>query len=296
MDTKIYGSDKDIEEFYKYFSKRYDNNVMHYEAILLGDDAALKFALEHQEELFKGLPMVFFGINNYDLALMAQTNPFMTGFYELDYFADTFSDALTLFPENENLYAICDNSPAGKTDLENFLSFKGRYPDYNFTPIITSELTPAEIIKALNDIPENSILFYMTCYDDIYGERHSLYEAASMILNNVKAPVFRNYAEGREFGVLGGTYMDFSIQTRNAAEIVSDVLNNGKDISTYELSLYTPSITQYNYMELMKYGLSENLLPKDTVYINKPESLVEVYRNMRPVAILILLSMLSFMG
>ena len=296
MDTKIYGTDQDIEEFYKYFSKRYNNDVMHYEAILLGDDAALKFALEHQEELFKGLPMVFFGINSLDLAMQAEANPMMTGFYELDYFADTFEEAITLFPEKKKLYAICDTSPAGKTDLEKFLSYRGRYPEYDFHAIISTELELTAILEALKKVPEDAIFFFMTCYDDRNGERHSLFETTSLIVNNVKAPIFRPYAEGREYGVLGGTYMDFSVQTRNAAEIIAEVLNNGADISTYELSLYTPSITQYNYMVLKQYGLSENLLPRDTIYIDKPESFVEVYKNMLPVAVLIVVSMLSFMG
>ena len=47
-----------------------------YDAIILGDDPALEFAMEYQEELFSGIPMVFMGVNDAGLAKEAVENPF----------------------------------------------------------------------------------------------------------------------------------------------------------------------------------------------------------------------------
>ena len=58
MDTKSYGTPNDKLVFYEFFKNRL-RKAPEYEAILLGDDDALEFALTYQEELFEGIPMVF---------------------------------------------------------------------------------------------------------------------------------------------------------------------------------------------------------------------------------------------
>ena len=85
MDAKKYASKHDIQVFHDFLKDRLRPGE--YEAVILGDDNALLFGLEYQDELFKDLPMVFFGINDFDLAHQAAKNHFITGFYEETYFA-----------------------------------------------------------------------------------------------------------------------------------------------------------------------------------------------------------------
>ena len=112
--------------FYSFMKKRLAN-INRYEAILLGDDAALEFALEHQNELFPNLPMVFFGINNYSLAVEAAKNPLITGLYENDYLEETLNLAMALFPERKTLIGLHDQSVAGKIDIDTFCPFEDKY-------------------------------------------------------------------------------------------------------------------------------------------------------------------------
>ncbi len=294
MDTKLHSTKEDVQDFYEFFKKRFKSNYIGYEAVLLADDDALQFAMDNQEELFKELPMVFYGINNLDLAVQAAQNPYMTGFFELDYLDDTLKAATALFPDRKNLVAIHDESTAGANDIRRFYSYQEYMTDYKFTDINVEYLNRFGITNMVRRIPDDSIVFYMTCYDDAFGNRHSFYDTTSIIVNNTNAPIFRNYAEGRELGVLGGTYMDFTAQTQAAANIISDILNNGADIKSYELSLHTPSITEYNYKLLTKFGLSESQLPVGTIFVHKPVTLFELYRNMLPVAVLITCSLILF--
>ncbi|ETP71349.1 hypothetical protein UYO_2711 [Lachnospiraceae bacterium JC7] len=225
MDTKNFRSDDDLKEFYHFFKQRYDRNNKGFEGILLGDDDALTFAIDHQKELFDGLPMVFFGINDLGLAHKAERNPYITGFYENNFLNQTFLTAISLFPDYKNLIAIHDDSIAGKADMEQFYAIKNEYPEYSFDDIDTSLLTKREVIETLRVIPSDTILFYMTCYNDSLGYVHSLYDTTSTIVNSTDVPIFRNYSDGRDAGVLGGTYMDFYTQAKDAAHIMSDVIN-----------------------------------------------------------------------
>ncbi len=294
MDTKNFRTEEDIKDFYHFFKQRYGSNKQGYEAVLLGDDDALVFALKHQKELFDNLPMVFFGVNDLGLAVEAQQNPYITGFYELNYLHQTMITAMDLFPESKKLVAVHDESPAGIADNEQFYEMARQYKDYTFDDIDFQAITERELVERLRILPPDTLLFYMTCYNDVNGKVHSVYDSTNLIIDNTDVPVFRNYAEGRDAGVLGGTYMDFYEQSKQAAHVISEVLNENEDIDTYSLSMYTPGITEFNYPLMKKYGISEKQLPKDTVYFGKPVTFYELYKNMLPIVFLMATSLLSF--
>ena len=294
MDTKNFRTEEDIKEFYHFFKQRYEGNKQGYEAVLLGDDDALVFALKHQKELFDNLPMVFFGVNDLGLAVEAQQNPYITGFYELNYLHQTMLTAMDLFPESKNLVAVHDESPAGIADNEQFYEMARQFKDYTFDDIDFQAITEREMVERLRILPSDTLLFYMTCYNDVNGKVHSVYDSTNLIIDNTDVPVFRNYAEGRDAGVLGGTYMDFYEQSKQAAHVISEVLNENEDIDSYSLSMYTPGITEFNYPLMKKYGISEKQLPKDTVYYGKPVTFYELYKNMLPIVLLMATSLLSF--
>jgi hypothetical protein len=81
MDTKRFSSEEDL----RLFSEMLQNKLQKlpkYDTVILGDDAALTFALNHRQKLFAGIPMVFLGINNLSLAQLAGNDPSITGIVE----------------------------------------------------------------------------------------------------------------------------------------------------------------------------------------------------------------------
>ncbi|MCR5557873.1 MAG: bifunctional diguanylate cyclase/phosphodiesterase [Butyrivibrio sp.] len=293
MDTKNYGTYGDTLHFYTFLKERLKKN-RGYEAVLLGDDDALLFALEHQEELFKDYPMVYFGINDIDLAKTAAKNPMMTGFYEKDYLKECIETAIATLPDRKTFVALHDDSAAGREDEDIFYSYDQKYPDHKFIDINTSKITEKQLIEALEELPEDSVLFYMTCYLDVEGKTYSVLDRTNTVVTYAKVPIFRNYSGGRDQGVLGGTYMDFKAQCREAAQIIYEVLSEDADISQYPLDVDTPSVTSYNYKLMQKYGIDEKLLPDDTQYIDKPVSIIGYYSDIIPVAVLIITALLMF--
>lgn len=293
MDTKNYGTQKDMEDFHDFLKERLKKD-RGYEAVLIGDDDALLFALKYQDELFKDYPMVFFGINDMELAKEAAKNPMITGFYEKDYLKDCIEMTIATLPDKKTLVALHDNSAAGKADEEIFYSYADKYPDYTFEDINSAEITEQELIEKLKALSDDTVLFYMTCYSDSLGNTYSMLDRTNTVVKYAQVPIMRNYYGGRDLGVLGGTYMDFQSQCRDAALIIHDVLENGADISTYPLDTDTPSKTSYNYKLLKKYKINEKLLPKGTEYIDKSIGFIEYYRGIIPVAIVIVIGLVLF--
>lgn len=81
MDTKRFSSEADLQLFYQILHNKL-SKLPPYDAVILGDDAALLFALQYQDSLFQNTPMVFLGINNMELARTAGHSPFITGIVE----------------------------------------------------------------------------------------------------------------------------------------------------------------------------------------------------------------------
>ena len=188
MDTKNYGTQKDMEDFHDFLKERLKKD-RGYEAVLIGDDDALLFALKYQDELFKDYPMVFFGINDMELAKEAAKNPMITGFYEKDYLKDCIEMTIATLPDKKTLVALHDNSAAGKADEEIFYSYAENYPDYTFEDINSAEITEQELIEKLKALSDDTVLFYMTCYSDSLGNTYSMLDRTNTVVKYAQVPI-----------------------------------------------------------------------------------------------------------
>ena len=267
------------------------SNLHKYEAILLGDDAALTFALKYQDELFQRIPMVYFGINDYKLALEASKNPYMVGCYENDYLEETMNLAIKLFPQRKTLVALHDKTTTGMSDISVFWSFRDKFSDYAFVDLDTTLLTQTDLISLLESLPKDSILFYMNCYSDKAGDNHSILSRTSTIVRYANVPIFRNFVGGENMGVLGGVHMDIEEHSRLAAEMVVSILN-GKDLAKIPFLEKTQSETTFDYHLMKKYNLDFNLLPEDTIFINKPVSFFGYYSSILPTAFMLFITLI----
>ena len=100
-----------------------------YDVIIVGDDAALRFAMEHLDDLFAGIPVIFEGINSAELAMEAAQSPLVTGVMEILSFEKNIELAKTFYPNPENK-AVYDRNfkvykNLYKANKENFAILNG---------------------------------------------------------------------------------------------------------------------------------------------------------------------------
>lgn len=278
MDTKNYGSEEDIEQFYRFFRERFSNATQNYDGVIAGNDAALKFALDHQEEFFSGLPIIFYGVKNIELAEIAAENSKITGFTEETYLNNTFDMAIQLLPQATKIIAIYDDTDLGQEEKNIFYSFKSKYPDFVFSGINTSECTRIEFAEKLEELGGDVILIYLTAFQDADSNLYSIPESLLTILGHSHIPVFRNFPEGQGSGILGGTEMNYSEQCRMAGVLMSEVLN-GRNISEIPLNKNTSGIIIYDYNMMKKFNLDVGLLPPETILLNQPINVFKEYKE-----------------
>lgn len=282
-----------VDMFYSFMKKRL-SDPKKYEAILIGDDAALEFALKYQAELFPKIPVIFFGINDYELALKASHNPMMSGFYENDYLEETINLAKALFPERKTFIGLHDQSVAGKVDLNTFWALRDKYKDCSFVDLDASLLSQTDLIFLLAELPKDSILFYMNCYSDKNHNVYSMLSRTGTVVRSASVPIFRNYVGGEGMGVLGGIHMDVEEQCVKAGEMLSDVLAKGVRPEK-PLVDYTVSRTSFDYTLMKNYNLDFSILPKDTIFFNMPESFISHYGKILPSVIMLFITLVVFL-
>ena len=138
MDTKRFPDEESQKVFYEGLKYRLQR-VAPYDVVILGDDAALNFAVKYRDELFSGIPLVFEGINNTDYAIELAKDPLITGVLEQLSFEKNINFARTLYPNARRVVSILDNSVTGEAERKSFYKNAENYPDLDFSEINTSE-------------------------------------------------------------------------------------------------------------------------------------------------------------
>ncbi len=289
MDVKKHPEESDLDDFREFFKNRY-GDCSAYEVVITADDDALHFMLDNRDELKVKVPIVFFGINDYDFAVKAVKEPGVTGYFEGDFVNETVDLANSLFPNASGYVAMHDESAAGIADVNGFYQAAALYPKKRFSELNTAEMTDKELKAKLENITQGNILLFMTSYADSEGNTYSLENRTDSIIKHCHVPVFRNYMGSEGSGIFGGVSLNMQAQAYEAGQTAIEIMN-GADPSVFPLGTQTESRTWVDWNVMEKYGISESQIPAGAVFVNRPESFLEKYRNILPVAVVILLAL-----
>lgn len=266
MDTKRFPDEESLNIFYESLKYRLER-LEPYDVIILGDDAALNFAMKYRDELFYRIPIVFEGINNEDYAIEVSKDPLITGVLEKLSFEKNINFALTLYPNATQVISILDNSVTGEAERKSFYKNAEAFPDLTFTEINTSELTTEELIDAFSSIDENSILIYIVMTEDASGQKYTSQQSIHLVSQYSSVPALRMVSGGIGDGLLGGNIVSMELSGKIAAEIATEIAN-GKSPATYDLIIDSPNIYCIDEAVMRKYNLDLSLIPEDAVVIN----------------------------
>lgn len=266
MDTKRVDDETSARQFYEGLKYRM-SEVEPYDVIILGDDAALIFAMEYREELFAETPLVFEGINNDELALQAAEDPLITGIIEKLSVEKNIDFARTLIPDAKKVIAILDDTVTGEAERKRFFSYQDKYPELEFSEIDASKYSTLELKQQLRQVEEDSILIYVVMTEDADGKQYSNKEAVKMVTTISRVPVFRMLEAGIGEGILGGNVVSMYKSGEIAANIAMDIIH-GKKSSEIGVIVESPNIYCVDQMVMEEYGLSMALIPEGTQIVN----------------------------
>ena len=277
MDTRNYPAEGNLQNVYESLLYKYRNKDA-FDAIILADDAALKFGLRYRDTLFKGSPMVFMCINDFDRARGAMNYHDVTGNIEDFDLRGTIEVAAKLLPKADSVVAIYDDTDTGLGDFKQLKEIEADFPDYSFQYINTSMLYTDELVQQLENIGQDSIVLFMDAFENADGSIYTIEESVKFIAEHCPVPVFRASVGGLGVGLAGGHYFDYEAAGEKAARTVIDILN-GASADTMPVDYENISHYAFDFDVLKKHGLNTAVLPKDTEFINEPLSYYRQYEK-----------------
>lgn len=288
MDTKRLPDEESIRVFYEGLAYRM-SHVEPYDALIVGDDAALQFAVEHRYDIFDGMPIIFEGVNDVEYAAELSKDPLITGVVEALSVQKNIDFALTLYPDADTVVAILDDSVTGQAERRSFYNNAGLYPNLTFSEINCSELTTDQLISALSSLSDNTILIYIVMTEDASGRQYNSHQSVDMISTYATVPALRMVSGGIGEGLLGGNVVSMELSGKIAAEMAVDIVH-GKDPAGYNVVIDSPNIYCIDEAVMRKFGLDLKLIPKDAEIINHTPTFLEQYHVIIiPIGIVILL-------
>lgn len=277
MDTKRVNDETSSQQFYEGLKYRL-SKVAPYDVVILGDDAALLFAVEHQEDLFAGIPLVFEGVNDIDLALELSEDPMITGVVEKLSVEKNIEFGQILYPNATRVVAILDDSITGQAERKSFYSHADKYPNLTFDEIDTSSLTTEELKQAISQVGEDSILIYIVMTEDASGKQYTNEESVKLIAENANVPAMRMVEGGIGQGLLGGNVVSMHLSGEIAAKLAMDIIN-GTPSGDLAVVADSPNVYCVDELVMKKFDLSMDLVPEGAEIVNHQPGFWERYKE-----------------
>lgn len=277
MDTKRVDTEKATELFKEGLAYRL-SMVKPYDAVIIGDDAALLFAMENQEELFPETPIIFEGVNSEELAKTAVKNSYITGVLEKLSVESNIELGLRVNPEATKVVAILDDSLTGVTERKRFYEAQESYPELEFSEINASELSTTMLKRALSNVSKDTILIYVVMTGDADGKQYTNAEAIRLLNIYADVPVIRMVEGGIGEGLLGGNIASMRKSGELAAQLAVEAINGAKRVGANKI-LDSPNIYCVDATVMKKYQLDFEVLPEGTEIINYEASFWEQNRE-----------------
>ena len=202
-------------------------------------NTALQFALEHRDELFPDVPIVFADVDHREVE-GKEMPPNVTGIWMAWDDQRTLELALQLQPKTREVVCV-----AG-TGLEEqpWNNEARKVLDGFATRVSTRWLEKLPLQAVLDEVarlPLDSVVLYIPMLRDGAGESVSPFEVARQLAEASRVPVYGLSRPQLEQGIIGGALQDFSEIGSEAAALAFRVLGGGEAAVAIGARPWSPS-------------------------------------------------------
>lgn len=272
MDTKRRHDPAYLQQLFELYKNKYADSPP--DLVLADEEDAYTFLLQHHDQLFPAVPVVFIGVN-YVAGIAQPPHPDFTGVLEDYQLNRTIDLALRLYPGTEELVIINDNvtsaGVANQRILEPVLPEYAKKVNVRFI----SNVTLGELGESVASLRSGSVVLLLTFNQDRTGRAVSYDESIAAIRENCSVPVYGVWDFYLGKGIVGGMMTTGEIQGRIAGQMAQDILN-GRNISDIPVVVSHPDVGIFDYLELKRFGIDQADLPAGSLVINQPRSTIEL--------------------
>lgn len=293
MDTKKVATPLYLDKLFELYKEKFKDRE--FDLIVVVDNNALEFVTRYHEQLFKNLPVVFLGINNFDEAMIYKNSmrSFTTGVVEEVDIKKNIDLILKIHPDLEKLIVINDRSKTGyamKRDIFQVL------PEYNnrFEVDYIDNMNIEDIKTRIKVLPKKSAILWVLLFKDKAGKYFTHKESLRQIREVSPRPIYGLWDFYLGEGIVGGVLTSATAQAYSALRKVDKILK-GADPKNVPILMKSPNKYMFDYNELQEYNIK---VPGNIpVYeeINRPFSFYREYKHLVWVVVSILSAIIAIL-
>ncbi len=254
------------ENIYNLTKKRI-NSIKGLDAVIVSSDDPLEFVIKYRNELFKYIPIVFFGVENQELIKDALNYNLVSGVRTVVSLDDNIELVRKIHKNVKNIYIVSDY----EEDFYNqsVLHDKTKYTnkDLNIDYIATSNIKVNDFKEKIIDKlgADDAIIKINTSkFKDISIDDSKVYNA---VFNpKQKIPVYSTVEDSLDYSDIGGKVISNYNQGRVAGKIVKNILLGKNESNLYIEDDLNKYIFDYDVMK--RFGIKKTQLPKGSVINN----------------------------
>jgi PAS domain S-box-containing protein len=233
---------------------------------------ALRFAVDHRQELFPGTPIAFSSVPPRRLEGQKPW-PGVTGVTMDVDLEGTIDLALRLQPGTTNVAVV-----VGKTETDRFWGtvinqdLRRRQPRLNVIDL--PGLATDQLLKQVSALPPHTAVFFQAIPDEEAQPVVGTYEIVSTIARQFPTYCFVDRCLGH--GVIGGSYPDTSEQEIDTGELAARILS-GEAPENIPIVDGPPARVHVDWRQLRRWKIPESALPPAAIVLFRQPSFWERY-------------------
>jgi len=260
-----------------------------FDLIIASDNNAFDFAIRYHEYLFKNLPVLFCGINNFDKALLDENNmkQYMTGVVEQVDLEKNFELIEDLHPNIGKLLIINDRSKTGlavKRDLRNIIT---KY-EKKFNIEYVDKMEIESLKKKVSQLGANDVILFVLLFKDTTGKYFTYKQSFKEIKAASNVPIYGLWDFYLNYGIVGGLLTSALAQGEAVSNMAIKVLN-GIDVKKIPVIEKSPNRYMFDYNELDRFNIDVSTHLEDYTVINEPSSVYRQFTKFIVTAVIIIM-------
>ena len=224
---------------------------------------ALRFAVDHRDQIFPGAPIVFFSITPKRFEGQ-KLWPGVTGVTITGGVKVTIDLALRLQPDTETVAIVNGNSAFEQFWLQQ------AHQDLRLRPGLKSidlvGLPPDDLLRRVATLPPHTVVLFQMIPEESAQPVMGTYQLLEAIAR--KFPTYCIQKHCLDHGAVGGSYADYSDQGVKAGEVGARILS-GEEPEDIPVESGAAERAHVDWRQLQRWKIPEAALPAGTVILNR---------------------------
>jgi signal transduction histidine kinase/DNA-binding response OmpR family regulator/HPt (histidine-containing phosphotransfer) domain-containing protein len=143
----------------------------------------------------------------------------------------------------------------------------------------TVALSYEDMLQRISTLPPDTLVLLGIYYKDRTGRDFIPAEVAAVVAKRSSVPVLGLYEPHIRAGLTGGSVVQPEKVGRRAGEIGFDLLSGARLPDAGEDGIAVPPQPLFDWVQLQRWGADASKLPADTIFLNRPRTIWDEYRE-----------------